>query len=139
MHLPYNEISLPFTCRILKCRICGKGRVPDVLFTTVEPPKGLEINGRGCFLQAKILRLKRYGIYWVLNFLSNEKHKSGIYAFNTLNNFICLFFRDLKGENNAKEISEALPFVEYEIHRQLINKLKMKGMFTNRFEMKSRL
>ena len=36
-------------------------------------------------------------------------------------------FRDLKGENNAKEISEALPFVEYEIHRQLINKLKMKG------------
>ena len=37
------------------------------------------------------------------------------------------YFRDLKGENNAKEISEALPFVEYEIHRQLINKLKMKG------------
>ena len=36
-------------------------------------------------------------------------------------------FGDLKGENNAKEISEALPFVEYEIHRQLINKLKMKG------------
>ena len=58
---------------------------------------------------------------------------------NILNNFILLFFRDLKGENNAKEISEALPFVEYEIHRQLINKLKMKGMFTNRFEMKSRL
>ena len=59
VHLPYNDISLPFTCRILKCRICGKGRVADVLFTTVEPPKGLEINGRGCFLQAKILRLKR--------------------------------------------------------------------------------
>ena len=39
----------------------------------------------------------------------------------------CYAFRDLKGENNAKEISEALPFVEYEVHRQLINKLKMKG------------
>ena len=37
-------------------------------------------------------------------------------------------YRDLKGENNAKEISEALPFIEYEIHRQLINKLKMKGI-----------
>ena len=59
VHLPYNDISLPFTCRVLKCRMCGKGRVPDVLFTTVEPPNGLEINGRGCFLQAKILRLKR--------------------------------------------------------------------------------
>ena len=46
---------------------------------------------------------------------------------NILNIFL-QFFRDLKGENNAKEISEALPFVEYEIHRQLINKLKMKGM-----------
>ena len=60
VHLPYNDISLPFTCRVLKCKLCGKGRVPDVLFTTVEPPKHLEINGRGCFLQAKILRLKRY-------------------------------------------------------------------------------
>ena len=46
---------------------------------------------------------------------------------NILNDFVISFYRDLKGENNAKEISEALPFVEYEIHRQLINKLKMKG------------
>ncbi len=36
--------------------------------------------------------------------------------------------RDLKGENNAKEISDALPFLEYEIHKQLVNKLKVKGM-----------
>ena len=36
--------------------------------------------------------------------------------------------KDLKGESNAKEISDALPFIEYEIHRQLINKLKVKGM-----------
>ena len=36
--------------------------------------------------------------------------------------------KDLKGESNAREISDALPFVEYEIHRQLVNKLKMKGM-----------
>ena len=127
MHLPYNEISLPFTCRILKCRICGKGRVPDVLFTTVEPPKGLEINGRGCFLQAKILRLKRYRIYCVVNFLQSKKYISNTFCDGKHFEQSFLFFRDLKGENNAKEISEALPFVEYEIHRQLINKLKMKG------------
>jgi len=36
--------------------------------------------------------------------------------------------KDLKGEHNAKEISDALPFIEYETHRQLINKLKIKGM-----------
>ena len=33
-----------------------------------------------------------------------------------------------KGESNAKEISDALPFIEYELHRQLLNKLKVKGM-----------
>ena len=36
--------------------------------------------------------------------------------------------KDLKGDHNAKEVSDALPFIEYEIHRQLINKLKVKGM-----------
>ena len=36
--------------------------------------------------------------------------------------------KDLKGESNAKEISDALPFIEYEIHRQLTHKLKVKGM-----------
>ena len=36
--------------------------------------------------------------------------------------------KDLKGENNAREVSDVLPFLEYEIHRQLVNKLKVKGM-----------
>jgi hypothetical protein len=34
--------------------------------------------------------------------------------------------KDLKGEHNAREVSDALPFVEYEIHRQLVRTLKMK-------------
>ena len=33
--------------------------------------------------------------------------------------------KDLKGEHNAREVSDALPFLEYEIHRQLVNKLKV--------------
>ena len=94
VHLPYSDINLPYNFRTAKCRNCGKSRVPDVMFTTVEPPTGLNLIGRGCLLQAKVLRLKK----------------------------------DLKGESNAKEISDGLPFMEYEIHRQLINKLKVKGM-----------
>ncbi|XP_059080558.1 C2 domain-containing protein 5-like isoform X1 [Tigriopus californicus] len=93
-HIPYLEYTLPFTSKCGKCQCCGKGRVPDVLFTTIEPPSHFDITGRGCLIQAKVLRLKK----------------------------------DLKGESNAKEISDALPFIEYEIHRQLINKLKVKGM-----------
>ena len=51
----------------------------------------MEHSGRGCLVQAEVLRLKK----------------------------------DLKGEQNALEISHGLPFVEYEIHRQLINKMKV--------------
>ena len=36
--------------------------------------------------------------------------------------------KDLKGEHDAREVSDALPFLEYEMHRQLVNKLKVKGM-----------
>lgn len=36
--------------------------------------------------------------------------------------------RDLRGESNAKEISDGLPFLEYELHRILVSKLKIKGM-----------
>ncbi|XP_063706264.1 C2 domain-containing protein 5 isoform X3 [Culicoides brevitarsis] len=41
---------------------------------------------------------------------------------------VCRYKRDLKSEVNAKEISDGLPFLEYELHRQLICKLKVKGM-----------
>ena len=41
---------------------------------------------------------------------------------------VCKSKRDLKGELNAKEISDCLPFLEYELHSLLLNKLKVKGM-----------
>ena len=36
--------------------------------------------------------------------------------------------RDCKSELNAREISDGLPFLEYDLNRQLLNKLKIKGM-----------
>ncbi|XP_037787961.1 uncharacterized protein LOC119583508 isoform X2 [Penaeus monodon] len=93
-HVPYSETSLPFRVKITKCVVCRKGKVPDVLFTTLEPPAGIPITGRGCLIQARVARPKR----------------------------------DLKGELNAKEISDSLPFLEYELHKQLMNKMKIKGM-----------
>lgn len=41
---------------------------------------------------------------------------------------VCRTKKDLKSESNAKEISDAIPFLEYEIHRLLVNKIKSKGM-----------
>ncbi|KAL5274474.1 C2CD5 family protein [Megaselia abdita] len=93
-HVPYNPVTVPFSCKLKKCAICKKARVPDVLLATIELPDTLLITGRGCLLQAQVLRAKK----------------------------------DLRSESNAKEISDGLPFLEYELHRLLINKLKAKGM-----------
>lgn len=41
---------------------------------------------------------------------------------------VCRTKRDLKAESNAKEISDGLPFLEYDLHKLLINKLRTKGM-----------
>lgn len=42
---------------------------------------------------------------------------------------LCRMKRDeSRGEQQAKEVSDGLPFLEYELHRQLINKLRIKGM-----------
>ncbi|XP_011188280.1 C2 domain-containing protein 5 isoform X2 [Zeugodacus cucurbitae] len=93
-HVPYNLASVPFNVKMKKCAICRKGRVPDVLLATLEVPERLHVTGRGCFMQAQVVRAKK----------------------------------DLRSELNAKEISDGLPFLEYELHRVLINKLKAKGM-----------
>ncbi|XP_017084143.2 C2 domain-containing protein 5 isoform X2 [Drosophila eugracilis] len=93
-HIPYNLSSVPFNVKMKKCAVCRKGRVPDVLLATLEVPEFMQVTGRGCFMQAQVVRAKR----------------------------------DLRAELNAKEISDGLPFLEYELHRVLINKLKAKGM-----------
>ncbi|XP_055923455.1 C2 domain-containing protein 5 isoform X1 [Eupeodes corollae] len=93
-HVPYSLSSVPFNVKMKRCAVCRKGRVPDVLMATVEIPDSLLVTGRGCFMQAQVVRPKK----------------------------------DLRSESNAKEISDGLPFLEYELHRVLINKLKAKGM-----------
>lgn len=42
--------------------------------------------------------------------------------------FVYRLKRDCKSELNAREISDGLPFLEYELNRQLVNKLRIKGM-----------
>lgn len=42
--------------------------------------------------------------------------------------FVYRLKRDCKSELNAREISDGLPFLEYELNRQLMNKLRIKGM-----------
>ncbi|PIK48209.1 putative C2 domain-containing protein 5, partial [Apostichopus japonicus] len=90
-HIPYNDSALPFPVTLATCNLCRKWKVPDVLFTTIEPPEELVYTGRGCCVQARICKMKKRA----------------------------------QGEINAALISDALPFIEFELHRQLMNRLKI--------------
>lgn len=93
-HIPYSDVDLPFPIQLSKCQVCRQKKVPDVIFSTTEPPVESLIVGRGCLLQARVCRTKKKE----------------------------------KGEANADVVSSILPFLEYELHQQLLNKLKVKGM-----------
>lgn len=94
-HIAYSESSqLPFSENLTPCAVCRRSKVPDVLFMTIEPPPGMPITGKGCFIQARVIRTKK----------------------------------DSKGEQSAKDISDCLPFLEYELHKNLLAKMKVKGM-----------
>ena len=41
---------------------------------------------------------------------------------------VCRSKRDVHGEAGAKEIGDAMPFLEFELHRQLLSKLRFKGL-----------
>ncbi|XP_072097872.1 C2 domain-containing protein 5 isoform X9 [Mobula birostris] len=93
-HIPYDELNMPFPAHLTYCYVCRKQKVPDVLFTTIEPPLEAPITGKGCLIQARLCRQKK----------------------------------KTQGEANATAISNLLPFMEYELHTQLMNKLKLRGM-----------
>ncbi|GFV26418.1 c2 domain-containing protein 5, partial [Trichonephila clavipes] len=53
-HIPYSESSVPFPINLARCNVCRKGKVPDVLFMTIEPPPSILVNGKSCLLQARV-------------------------------------------------------------------------------------
>ncbi|XP_029697636.1 C2 domain-containing protein 5 isoform X2 [Takifugu rubripes] len=93
-HIPYDELNMPFPTQLTYCYHCRRQKVPDVLFTTIDLPSEAAVTGKGCFIQARLCRLKRKA----------------------------------QGEVNATAISNLLPFMEYELHSQLMNKLKLRNM-----------
>jgi len=93
-HVPYDESGVPFPTQLSACALCRQGKVPSVLFATIEPPDSLPLQGKGCLIQARVCRSKK----------------------------------EWRGELNAKDISDTLPFLEYELHHQLLNKLRLNGM-----------
>ncbi|OQS06331.1 hypothetical protein THRCLA_01628, partial [Thraustotheca clavata] len=94
-HIPYSRSLAPFSnMRMVRCGICGRKWVPEMLFSSTEPPSGLALTGSGAFIQSRVCRQRRRGA----------------------------------GDVNATIVSEALPFLEYELHRQLMAKMRVLGV-----------
>ncbi|RQM23253.1 hypothetical protein B5M09_002650 [Aphanomyces astaci] len=72
--------------RMVRCGVCGRKWVPEMLLCSTEPLCGMAITGSGTFIQARVCRQRRRGT----------------------------------GDANATIVSEALPFLEYEMHRQCV-------------------
>jgi hypothetical protein len=99
-HIPYTRESAPFRVSLSTCQICKKKLVPELLLATIEPPQNMPIAGAGIYIEARVCRAKR------------RSTGSGVAS----------------GEAQASLISEAIPFLEYELHRQLLYKLRVLGM-----------
>lgn len=92
-HIPYSSQTSPFHIETKKCRECKIGEVPEVLITTIEPPKEIDCS-RHMLIEARVCRIKKNKI----------------------------------GESNAKQVSDLLPFIEQDLHKQFLYKMKVHGM-----------
>jgi hypothetical protein len=93
-HIPYHRRATPFPMSTVKCGICRKRFVPEVLLTNIDLSSELDVVGEGYHIEAHLCRSK--------------KRK--------------------EGESNAGIVSDALPFIEYDLHRQLLYKLRIQGL-----------
>ncbi|KAL5264704.1 hypothetical protein ACHWQZ_G005697 [Mnemiopsis leidyi] len=58
-HIPYNVQSSPFNITPHSCAVCGSGKVPDILLTTIDILPDTPVNGNGCFIQVQAFRTKK--------------------------------------------------------------------------------
>ncbi|CAK8985680.1 C2 domain-containing protein 5 (138 kDa C2 domain-containing phosphoprotein), partial [Durusdinium trenchii] len=102
VHVPYRPDAAPFAnMRLVPCGLCRKKWVPEVLLSTIEPPPLLPITGNGVLIEARVCR-------------SRPKASSSSKVENR--------------EADASVVSEHLVFLEIELHKQLLLKLKLLGM-----------
>lgn len=97
-HIPYSKATAPFQMRLIPCALCGKRYVPELLLSTIDPPGPARLAVVG----------------------------TGQY----LEARICRPNPIAKGQDeaNAKLVGDALPFLEYHLHRQLVHRLRIMGL-----------
>lgn len=102
MHVPYNHSSAPFNfMRLVPCSGCGRKWVPECMLSTTEAPVDLRIRGAGQLLEVRVCRTRNNSV--------GGNNTAG-------------------GEADAIKISELLPFIEFDVQRQVMLKLKVMGL-----------
>ncbi|KAJ3324791.1 hypothetical protein HDV06_006099 [Boothiomyces sp. JEL0866] len=92
-HISYNSRDSPFPMALIKCGVCNKKYVPEVLLMTTEPYPEMKTIGNWVLIEAHVCRPKKIKV----------------------------------GETRATQVSESIPFAQYDIHRQLMYKLRLYG------------
>ncbi|KAJ3415693.1 hypothetical protein HDV05_004371 [Chytridiales sp. JEL 0842] len=93
-HITYRRNDSTFPMAFVKCGMCRKKYVPEVILATIEPPMEVETIGKGMMIEAHVCRQKKNKV----------------------------------GEPHASIVSESMPFALYDIHRQLMFKLRIYGL-----------
>ena len=110
-----NDLEIPYSLPLSSCHIC------HLPYSESSVP--FKINVTKC---AVCRRAKVPDVLFTTIELPENVPVTGRGCF--IQSIVCKNKRDLRGELNAKEISDCLPFLEYELHNMLLNKLKVKGM-----------
>ena len=100
-HIPYRRKKFcPFEGMMdfTRCNECKKRHVPQILFSTLESPYFYQGAGEESFFQPYLIDA-----------------------------YVCRGKKTKEGENNASSVSDAIPFIESDLHRQLLYKMRLKG------------
>ncbi len=117
---------------LVPCQMCGRKYVPEILLATIQPhPQGSQQTGGGRLAAIGSLGggSACYGMA-----LGSEADDGFGYGFPILGTGqlvearVCRAKKRAAGEANATLVSEAIPFLEYDLHRQLMYKLRVMGM-----------
>ncbi|OLY79578.1 C2 domain-containing protein 5 [Smittium mucronatum] len=134
-HSPHDRKSLPYPMRFFRCGYCQKSAVPEIILSTIEPPVELNIiEGEATIVEAHICRSRFRNSVAGASSLGEKSSKlissslgklgirgGGAESGGAINS-------GGSDEIYAAFISDSLPFIQYDIHRQLLYKLSVHGM-----------
>ncbi|OMJ20611.1 C2 domain-containing protein 5 [Smittium culicis] len=134
-HSPDDRQNLPYPMRFFRCGYCQKSAVPEIILSTIELPTELNIiEGEATIVEAHICKSRtRPSTAGISSFgekssklISTSLGKLGINRNKTENNGVV----SVGGTDEAYAafVSDALPFIQYDLHRQLLYKLSVYGM-----------